>query len=215
MLVEPETLVREALVALITRDERYAVCCEAKNYEEALRLATIEPVNLVVTEVSLDGPSGIELIRELQRRKLNIGAIVLSRISTLEIIKQCFLVGAEGYVLKSGTARDLQDALKTVTSGRKYIPQHIQQQVEIPSNTYNLDASEVSDPLKGLSRREREIFHLLAKGLQNSAISRKLYISPRTVEAHRARIIRKLQLSSSVEIVRYAFKHSLTLPDDG
>ena len=109
------------------------------------------------------------------------------------MIKQALLSGAQGYILKSGEFEDLREALVATSGERVFVPPQTSSQTEIPLNYYDIaNAEEPNDPLSPLSPREREIFHLLAIGLQNSGIAKKLFISPRTVETHRARIIQKL-----------------------
>lgn len=181
--------------------------------EEAVQLVEDHQPALVITEVALRGPSGLEFLLELQRRKLNrVKPMVLSQVEAPDMVKQAFLAGAQGYIFKSSDFENLTTALDTVAANRRYIPRELAHLADLPEAGYELGGkTRPNDPLSPLSAREREIFHLLANGLQNTVIAKKLFISPRTVETHRARVVRKLGLTSNGELIRFAVKHGLTI----
>lgn len=213
LLVDPEVLVRYALGKLITTIPGCEIGGQVNDPEAAFRaLRDDERIRLVVFEIALPGMSGIEFLRELQRRQLSVKTLAVSHVSSPDMITQALLAGAQGYVLKSGVFEELVEAIETVRSGNKrYLPPAIAHLAEVAPNSYGL-SPEPDDPLADLSSREREVFHLLANGLQNTEIAKKLFISPRTVETHRARVVRKLGLSTNGELIRFAIKHGLSLP---
>jgi DNA-binding NarL/FixJ family response regulator len=213
LLVDPESLVRFAIKRLIDSLQRFHVSWESGSMEDAIRLVEDHDPAFLITEVALRGPSGLELLLELQRRKLNrVKPVVLSQVEAADMVKQAFLAGAQGYIFKSSDFDNLTMALDTVASNRRYIPQELAHLADLPEAGYELGGkSRPNDPLSPLSAREREIFHLLANGLQNTVIAKKLFISPRTVETHRARVVRKLGLTSNGELIRFAVKHGLTI----
>ena len=112
---------------------------------------------------------------------------------------------------KSVSNEELFEALESVVSGERYLQKEYSELGEVTRNDGPLKIEKFHDPLGPLSPREREIFNLLAGGLQNTDIAKKLYISPRTVETHRARVVRKLGLSSNGELIRFAIKHGLAV----
>ena len=213
LLVDPESLVRFAIKKLIDSLGRFHVSWESGSMEDAIRQVEEHDPAFVITEVALRGPSGLELLLELQRRKLNrVKPVVLSQVEAADMVKQAFLAGAHGYIFKSSDFDNLTLALDTVASNRRYIPQELAHLADLPEAGYELGSkARPNDPLSPLSAREREIFHLLANGLQNTVIAKKLFISPRTVETHRARVVRKLGLTSNGELIRFAVKHGLTI----
>jgi DNA-binding NarL/FixJ family response regulator len=187
---------------------------QADDAEQALQaLSAHSEIRLITLEIALPGMSGIEFLRELQRRKILAKTLVISQISSDDMITQALLAGAQGYVLKNCRVEDLETATDTVCrSNSRYLPSSIGHLAKVSENGYELTQQNPTDPLAPLSAREREIFHLLAIGLQNTAIAKKLFISPRTVETHRARIVRKLALQTNGELIRFAIKHGLSTP---
>ncbi len=214
LLVDPEVLVRHALANLIDSIDGCTVCGHANTAAEALEELRARPFEIVMCEIALPRESGIDFLLEIQRKKVTVKPMVLSHVDSEDMITQALLAGALGYVFKGGPVEDLVNALNVVRAGnRRFLPQSIAHLSEVSTNRYALgESSQPSDPLSPLSAREREIFHLLATGLQNTAIAKKLFISPRTVETHRARIVRKLSLSTNGELIRFAIKHGLSMP---
>ncbi len=212
-LVDPEHLVRLALGRVIESIGSFEVVAEASDLPEALATLESRPTDLLITEIALPGPSGLELLLELQRRKLlKVRPLVLSQVDSADMVRQALLAGAHGYILKNCSLDELEEGLHAALTNRRYLPSTIAHLGDISENTFELGVrGRPDDPLASLSPREREIFHLLANGLQNTVIAKKLFISPRTVETHRARIVRKLELSSNGELIRFAIKHGLTV----
>jgi len=214
LVVDPDVLVRNALARLIGSFSTCEVVAQADDAEQAFSaLTTRNDIRLITLEIALPGMSGVEFLRELQRRKILAKTVVISQIVSDDMITQALLAGAQGYVLKNCPVEDLETALETVCrSNARYLPSSIVHLAKVAENSYELTQQNPSDPLTPLSAREREIFHLLAIGLQNTAIAKKLFISPRTVETHRARIVRKLALQTNGELIRFAIKHGLSTP---
>ncbi|MCB0324973.1 MAG: response regulator transcription factor [Bdellovibrionales bacterium] len=212
LLVDAEDLVRYAIKQLIDFLESFEVVAEARDMNAALTMIDQSKPDIVLTEIALPGPSGLEFLLELQRKGLSdVRPVVLSQVDSPDMIRQALIAGAQGYVLKSGSFDHLVQGLEAARNNRKYLPPELGALGELPTNAYELSKIRPDDPLAPLSAREREIFHLLANGLQNTVIAKKLFISPRTVETHRARIVRKLGLTSNGELIRFAIKHGLTV----
>lgn len=215
LVVDPDILVRNAIARMMGS---FPNCCDAiaqaDDAEQALHALNAHPeIRLITLEIALPGMSGIEFLRELQRRKILAKTLVISQLTSDDMVTQALLAGAQGYVLKNCPVEDLETAIDTVCRGNaRYLPSSIQHLAKVSENSYELTQQHPSDPLTPLSAREREIFHLLAIGLQNTAIAKKLFISPRTVETHRARIVRKLSLQTNGELIRFAIKHGLSTP---
>ncbi len=214
LYVEPENLVRDAISQLIDSMEGFHVSERVGDAASALTCLRSAKLDLVVLDIALPRESGIDFLLELQRTRLAIKSLVLSSVTSEDMITQALLAGAQGYAFKNGTVDEFRTALETVSrSNKKFLPTSVTHLNNVSNNRFALgDAAIKNDPLAALSAREREIFHLLATGLQNTAIAKKLFISPRTVETHRARIVRKLGLSTNGELIRYAIKHGLSMP---
>ncbi len=214
LLVDPDALIRYSIGRLISSIESFEVIADVGTAEEAIALLEKGGIDLLVVEIALPKVTGLELLHELNRKKIPHRTIVLSHVDSPEMITEALLAGAQGYVLKSGSYDDLVAGLTSAYfSNKRFLPTPIAHLSDIPPNSHQLGGAESpNDPLSSLSPREREIFHLLAHGLQNTVIAKKLFISPRTVETHRARVVRKLGLQTNGELIRFAIKRGLTLP---
>ena len=128
-------------------------------------------------------------------------------------VRQSIAAGAEAYLLKDSSPEEFLNALQAIENNKIYLPQkfsHLYEELQELANTSPSKISgELHDPLSILSKREREVFYLLANGLPNRIIAKKLFISPRTVETHRARVIKKLGFASTADLIRYAIRNNL------
>ncbi len=212
LLLDSQILVRKAISRLINSLDNFRLEAEASNSAEAISILESKPIDVVVLEIALEGPSGIELLHELTRSGRRVNSVVLSSMDAEHMVNLALAAGATSFIPKSCGIEDLQNCLLSTAKGERYLPQNLEHLRKVTS-TPNTQLS--FDPLAPLSTREREIFHLLADGMQNASIAKKLFISPRTVETHRARVVRKLGLNSNAELIRFAIKWGLSVVAPG
>ncbi|MCB0333260.1 MAG: response regulator transcription factor, partial [Bdellovibrionales bacterium] len=128
-------------------------------------------------------------------------------------VLQAFAAGAQAYLFKNSSPDEFLSALKAMENGEFYLPNQLgdlsSEIQELAGSSNSHGKLDLHDPLSQLSKREREVFYLLADGMPNRVIAKKLYISPRTVETHRARVIKKLGFSSTADLIRYALRNNL------
>lgn len=209
-LVDDHHLVRDGIKSLIEGVEHIDVVIEASNSDELLaKLEEVEP-QIAIVDISLPGLSGIEITKTLGSRYPNIKVIILSMHTTQEFIFNAIKAGAKGYLPKNITQTELVDAIEGVNAGNEYFSKEIS---EIILKNYlkqikNPDRVDEYQEQK-LTSRESEILKLVAEGYSNQLIADKLYISVRTVESHKNHIMQKLELSSTVELVKYALKNKI------
>ena len=167
---------------------------------------------MLLLEVELEGPSGVEIIHQLKKRSALCKTIVLTSNKNEKVCRQALAAGASGYLLKCDKVEELKDCFSTVENNQVYTSNKIEKSFSL-SSIWSSDnqESESDDPLTELSPREREVFHLLANGQSNIGIAQQLFISPRTVETHRAKIVRKLGLQTNAEIIMFAVRNGLTV----
>lgn len=212
LMVDPQTLVRSAFRSFFSTSTNFQIIAEAANVDEAIYiLRNNQNIDIVITEAQLPGKSALELLYEMKRLNINISTLMLCSECSPGFTKQAIVAGIKGIVLKQSSMDVLERGLTTIQNGDIYFCPEIQPianslELQIKREVIPIE----TDPLSPLSPREREIFHLLAGGMQNSAIAKQLYISPRTVETHRARVVRKLGLHSNAELIRYAIKNGLS-----
>ncbi|MDX9769654.1 MAG: response regulator transcription factor [Tenuifilaceae bacterium] len=209
-LVDDHHLVRDGIKSLIEGVEHIDVVIEASNSDELLaKLEEVEP-QIAIVDISLPGLSGIEITKILSSRYPNLKVIILSMHTTQEFIFNAIKAGAKGYLPKNITQIELVDAIDGVNAGNEYFSKEIS---EIILKNYlkqikNPDRVDEYQEQK-LTSRESEILKLVAEGYSNQLIADKLCISVRTVESHKNHIMQKLELSSTVELVKYALKNKI------
>ncbi len=216
---EPSLLIREAISTLIKNQFKIDSIVLAGDSAEAIQKIQDLGASLLVTEIALPGRSGIELLHELKRININIPSIVITGVEEEHVCKQAFLAGAKGYLLKSEKAEDLGICINEVVEGGSYVSDRFKHvlsgsklvQASARDSVSGDEFSIQSDPLRNLSPREREIFHLLTGGFTNIVIANKLLISRRTVETHRAKIVQKLKVNNNAELIHYAMKNGLVV----
>jgi two-component system response regulator NreC len=205
ILIEDHDLIRHTLKLYLESSGKYQVVGEAREVGAGLALTKQLNPELALVDIGLPDSSGLEYVSLAKQASLQVKVICLSMYEDTETIKRALEVGATGYIHKSCAPEVFLEQIKKILEGEVIQPSI--------TRSRHLEmvrpAEQSSDPLKKLSRREREIFMLLAEGQPNRAIAKLLLISPRTVETHRARVIKKLGFSSTSDLVRFAIRNQL------
>jgi DNA-binding NarL/FixJ family response regulator len=201
LLVDDHALVRQGVKALLEQTEGISIVGETDAVEPAMALALKERPDVVVVDLMLQGASGLDLAGRLVREHGGAKVIILSMHSLEAYVVAAFRQGAVGYVLKGGGAEDLLNAIREVGAGRKYLSPGISREVLYASRSSG--KAGVMDPHEKLTGREREVLSLAAQGLNNVEVGARLGISPRTVEIHRANMMRKLGLRTQSDLLCY------------
>lgn len=210
LIVDDHPLFRVGLKTVIARDSRFKVVGEAGNGREGLRMARKLKPDLVVVDISLPDNNGIQLAREIKKFLPESRVMVVSVHSKIDYIAEAFQAGATGYVVKESACDRLLEGLETVAKGQYFLDSSLSHQVVKKLMGFPLREAKITDAAYGvLTHREQEVMRLLAEGLSPKEIAKKLFISPKTVENHRANIMKKLDLHSTMELVRYAAKVGL------
>jgi two-component system invasion response regulator UvrY len=206
VLVDDHRLFREGLRALLGDQPDLRVVGEAADAEGTYPLVAAARPEVLLLDVGLPGPGGISVTRELKRRGADARILMLSAHADGDLVAQALAAGALGYSLKTQPIGDVVDAIRSVGRGERYLSAALARcaQAAEPSSSVRAPG-----PLFALSLREQEIFGLLVHGFGNDAIGAHLCISVKTVETHRAHILKKLGVHSLVELVRLAARHQL------
>lgn len=200
LLIEDHDLVRYTLRRYLESSGRYCVVAEAHDVDSALALTSNLAPDLSIVDIGLPGKNGLEYVAQARKLLPNLRVVCLSMYEESQKVHSALELGAAGYISKSSPPELFLASLSRILGGETVTP-----------NFYTVSAPPAPpvDPLHKLSRREREIFLLLADGDPNRVIAKKLSISPRTVETHRARVIKKLGFNSTTDLVRFAIRHHL------
>jgi RNA polymerase sigma factor (sigma-70 family) len=214
LIVDNHPIFREGLKAVIGRDERFEVVGEAGTGREGLRMAEELKPDVIVADISLPDQSGIQLTREIRSLLSDTRVLIVSMHSKIDHIAEAFQAGATGYVVKESAPGRLLHGLGYVAEGNYFLDSSVSHQVVEKLMKSPAKEEKIMDPAyRSLTPREREVMRLLVEGLSTKEIGEKLFISPKTVENHRARILSKLGLHSAFELVRYAAKLGLIEPE--
>lgn len=205
LIIDDHPLFREGLKAIIGRDNRFEVVGEAGNGREGLRLAKELKPDLALVDMSLPDQSGIQLTRELKNASLKTRIMIITMHSKLDYIVKAFQAGATAYVVKESAPERLIQGMDTVLEGEYFMDSSVSHKVVEKLMQFPKKGAKITNAsYDTLTSREQEIMVLLAEGLSSKEIAEKLFISPKTVDNHRTNILRKLNLHSTIELIRYA-----------
>jgi DNA-binding NarL/FixJ family response regulator len=203
MIVDDHELLRVGLRARLERENSIEVVADADSVDRAVVLARAHQPDLVLLDLLLPRKSGYEAIPELKAVAPNVKIIVVSSQAAASAVRRALSAGAEGYLPKHVSDGELVAAIGRVASGGSYVE---------PELGARLVLAGCSSALAELSERERDVVHLLALGYTNQEIGKQLFISVRTVDTHRAHIMRKLRLGTRAELVMFALANGVIGP---
>jgi DNA-binding NarL/FixJ family response regulator len=208
LIAEDHALVRAGFRALLSQDPEFEIVGEVDNGRDAVRaVGEIKP-DVVLMDLTMPGMNGMEAIIDIKRRYPGVRVLVLTLHKTEEFVLASLRAGADGYILKEATPGELRLAVRTVASGKTYLSQDVLGSVisEDSSRGGALPRNGVWDTL---TRREREVLKLVAEGKSNKAIAEFLFLSAKTVEKHRAKLMAKLGMHNAAALTAYAIQKGL------
>jgi len=205
LIVDDHAVVRDG-VKRIFDEQRSATSFfgEASTGPQAVTIAQKEHWDAVVLDLSLGDSSGLEVLKELKQVRPKLPVLILSMHSEAQYARRAFKAGAAGYITKDSSRSELVEAIHRVIEGRRYVSPAMAEKLVI-----DLEDGSLRPPHELLSDREFEVMCLIASGKTLGAIAQRLSISDKTVSTYRARILEKLRIRTSAEIVHYAFQNNL------
>jgi two-component system response regulator NreC len=211
VLADDHQLVRQGLRGMLERQPDFRVVGEAGTGLEVFRVVERFRPNVLVLDMMMPQLNGLEVTRQLSKRSPKTRTVILSMHRDESYVVQALKNGATGYVLKDASVDELVKAIREAAAGRRYLSPPLS---DSAVGAYMQQSNVASlDLYNSLSNREREVLHLAAEGHTNTEIGKRLFISPRTVEIHRANMMAKLGLRNHTELIRYALKHRLITND--
>ncbi|XOV80372.1 MAG: response regulator [Aestuariibacter sp.] len=202
VLADDHQLMRQGLIQVLDADPELKVIGECGDGQELINLVLKLSPDVIVMDISMPKMSGLVAIDKLLTQRPEAKILILSMHNELEYIETMQQAGAKGYILKESSGDELISTIKQVASGKQVFPQTSESDIQ-SSNKQRIN------PLTALTRREREVFFLVAAGNTSRKIADLLNMSLKTAENHRSNIYKKLKVSSSAELIRLAGKAGL------
>ncbi len=205
VLADDHVVLRAGLTALLNSIEGWSVVAEASDGFELLPLVEKHVPDVVILDLSMPNLGGLEAINRLQKIQCKPGILVLSAKDDDFSVGEAMRAGAKGFVPKSSSAEELRFAILSLLKGQTYLSPSVCGSVLNRTEDGQVGGS----PMALLTSREREVMKLLSEGRPNRDVAKALHISPRTVDSHRANIMKKLGVTSNAQLVQAALRHGL------
>lgn len=205
VIADDHTLFRQGLAMLLRSSDKFSIVGEAADGTEALEIIAETLPDIAVLDVSMPGMTGIQVLGELRKKSVPTRIVLLTMHADTHLVAAAMEEGAAGYLLKGNAFDDLIQALECVHRGGTFVSSMVTRELISSIKSGNHDR-----PV--LTAREREVLRFIASGMTSRQIADALFISIKTVETHRARLMEKLDLHTTASLVRYAIKSGIAEP---
>ncbi|HKC24417.1 MAG TPA: response regulator transcription factor [Thermoanaerobaculia bacterium] len=209
LLADDHALVRAGIRSLLERLDGIEVVAEAGDGHETLRLASVHHPDVVLMDIGMPGLNGLEAAGRLTKEGSSSRVLVLSMHTSEEYVLKALRSGAAGYLIKASAASELEAAIRAVARGETYLSPSVSKYVV---DQYVRRTAADDEPLSALTPRQREILQMIAEGNTSKDIARKLNLSHRTVETHRAQLMERLDVHDLAGLVLFAVRVGLVEP---
>lgn len=210
VLVDDHQIVRDGIKSLLLASKNIEVVGEVSNAYELYDLLNNKDVDIILLDINLPKVSGIEVCKTIKKEYSGIKVLMLSMYNNEDFVFNAIRAGANGYLEKNTTKKELQEAINEIYMGGEYFGKTISDVIfKSAVSKTKAGLEDVNEGIDALTQREKEILHLVIEGLSNNEISQKLVISIRTVEKHKTNLMKKLGVSNTVELVKYAIRNKI------
>ena len=209
LLVDDHQLLREGLRGLIDASDEFHVVAEAADGREAVELAGRYQPDVVLLDIWMPRLSGIAAAAQIRQEAPRTRVVMMSQHDTSSYVEAALREGACGYIVKTAASTDLLAALRSAMEGKCFLSPDV---ARLVVDSFTRPVDEPTSPLQSLSSREKEVLQLIAEGLSSKEVSAQLSISVRTVEAHRASVMCKLEIHKVAGLVRFAIREGVIEP---
>jgi DNA-binding NarL/FixJ family response regulator len=209
VLADDHKILRHGLSQALGSEEDMEIVGQAENGYQAVKLAQEVTPDIVIMDIAMPELNGIEAARQILKVNPQVKIVALSMHSNKKFIHEMFKTGAMGYLLKDCEYAELINAIRVVMRNMTYLSPSISG-VVVDNYMVHQSRTDGYDAFAVLSSREREVLQLITEGMITKQIARMLHVSPKTVEGHRTRIMRKLEIDSIANLTKYAIREGLT-----
>ena len=208
LIADDHSMVRQGLKQILELEEDIEVVAQASNGDEAVAISRECKPDVILMDINMPGKNGLQAIEELKKDSYCPKIVVLTIHEDREYLFKTLQLGAEGYVLKDAEPSMLIDAIRNVYEGQSYIQPNMTKELVREFNRITLNEKEKQEKVN-LTSREIEVLKLIAEGMINKEIAKKLYISEKTVKNHVSNIFKKLHVSDRTQAAIYAFRNNI------
>lgn len=205
LLADNQILVREGIKKIFERDDKLEVVCEVYNGEDCLEKIKIENPDVIIIGINIPKKNGIEVLKELRKRKSDVKVIFLTNHDEIEYINYIMENGANGYLIKDVDSSELLDAVYSVVRGERYIQKNIESKFNSYKELLNSDRNKIVQ----LTTRELEVLKKVTVGMLNKEIATNLNISERTVKNHIFSIFKKIEVTDRTQAAIFSIRNKL------
>ncbi len=206
VLADDHVLIRHGIKIILSDDPNIEIAGEVGDGDELLNTLQHTVVDLLILDISMPGVSGIELTEVLKKRYPQLKILVLTMHKSIRFLRRAIAAGADGYLVKTDTEQEIVSAIRKIRDGKTFISPCLEDEfAEDMLKTYRNPSS--AQTYKGLTKREKQILGLVVEGLTSKQMASQLNLSPRTVDHHRASLLRKFEMKNSVDLVNFAIKN--------
>ena len=203
IIADDHTLFRIGLKQMLESFDGVSVVAEAANAAQTLDVVQGVAADLLVSDLTMPGTCGTQLIEQLHRQHPSLPILILSMHDEPATVRRALQAGASGYLTKESSPAMLQAAVRQVAAGERFIPPALAETLAFESVRAR------GLPHETLSQRERQIFKLIAQGVSLNQIAEQLHLSPKTVTTHKTHLMEKLGIANTADLIRYAIEHKL------
>lgn len=206
-IVDDHTMVREGLAALVGKNPNMQVVGQCGDGLSAIEAVSAVKPKVVLLDITMPGLNGLDICRELSRKVEGMAILMLTMHDDEQFIAKSLENGASGYLLKEAAAGQLTDAIETVARGEVFLGPGI------PSRVIHQIGKRESDPYETLTARERQVLQQIAEGKTNRQVAEQLQVAIKTVDTHRSRLMRKLNIHDQTSLVKFALRKGVVSLD--
>ena len=212
IIADDHSLIRQGIKTLIAREASLQLVAEAANGLELLRLLRHHGTDMVILDITMPQLNGLEAMTEIRKITPDIDILMLTMHTNSQYFFQAITAGAHGYLMKEDSDAELLQAIATIRSGKSYISPRLSAEVTDEVMMAFRDQGKV--PMVVLSDREKQVLKLVAQGCSSREIGELLQLSPRTIDHHRASLLKKFKMKNTVDLVNHVVRNALLLPSD-
>ena len=209
LIADDHKIVRDGIISLLSDEKEFNIVAEAENGIQVLNLLKQERIDIVVMDISMPEMNGIECTKKIKQIYPKILILILSMYNEEQYVNEVFKSGASGYILKNSGKEELVRAIRTISCGKPYYSSEVTQTYIESLAKPNSKNSDIENIINELTSREIEILELIVNEFSNQEIAEKLFISIRTVDAHRRNLLNKTGAKNTAGLVKFAILNNI------